>query len=169
MFVNQPNPFKSAEGTPYQQVRPVPAGAVRSSSSIPSELALRPVGSCSPPAQVSPVHRNSRGRPSVTNSPYPAIRTSSFPVESVSPKETVIHTCQWMKDDGTMCRKPITGTTVTDHLIIHGVTDMANDHCLPCRWFGCQLRGDKPTMKRESIARHVREKHLGCKRPQKQV
>jgi hypothetical protein len=145
--------------TSYRQIQHALAG---SSSSVPSELVLQPVGPRS-----LPVPRNSRGRRSVTSSPYPAIRKPSFPVDSVSPKETVLHTCQWMKDDGTICGEQITGMTITDHLVIHGVTDMPHDRRLLCRWPGCQLRGNKPTVKRESIARHVREKHLGCKRPSK--
>ena len=101
---------------------------------------------------------------SVTSFHYHPIRTYSLPVQSVSPKETP-HTCQWMRDNGTTCGALITGTIVSDHLVPHGVKDIARDYRVACRWLGCKLRGDKSTMKRESITRHVREKQLGCKRP----
>ena len=102
---------------------------------------------------------------SVTSSPYQPNRTFSLPVRSVSPKETLIHTCQWTRDDGTICGAQIKGATVPQHLTTHGVKNMFSGSPLPCRWLGCRLRRDKYTMTRKSIVRHVRERHLGCKRP----
>ena len=93
------------------------------------------------------------------------LSTFSLPVQSVSPKETLIHNCQWMKGDGTIYGAQIKGATVPQHLTTHGVKNMFSGSPLPCRWLGCRLRRDKYTVTRKSIVRHVRERHLGCKRP----
>ena len=165
MYVDQTKPLDSAMGTCYRQIRP-PAGVAQSSFSAPSDLTFQPMGSHPPSAQVPPIRQNSRGNRSVTTPPYHSIRTPSFPVQSVSPDETEIQTCQWMRDDGTSCGAPITGTvaSVSQHLTTHGIKDKASHLRLQCRWLGCRLRGDRDTLKRESMVRHVREKHLGWKR-----
>ena len=165
MFVDRTKPFNSVMGTHYRQIRP-PAGVVQSSFSVPPDLAFQPMGSHSPSAQVPPIRRDSRGNHSVTSSPYRSIRTSSLPVQSISPNETETQPCQWMRDDGTPCGAPITGTVanISQHLTTHNVKNMKYDAPLSCRWLGCRLRGDKNTIRRESIVRHVREKHFGCKR-----
>lgn len=43
---------------------------------------------------------------------------------------------------------------------------MFRDHDIKCNWVGCRRK--KP-MNRESIVRHIREVHLGLKRPPKQM
>jgi hypothetical protein len=166
VFVDQTMPSNSAMDTPYRQIHPAPAGVVWSPSSIPSHLASQPAVSRFPLAQAPPTRRDSWGGPSVPSPPYHRIpvRKSSLPVQSVSPKETV-HTCQWMIDDGTPCGAQTTHTMVRQHLrSTHGVKDMARNDLMLCRWLGCRLRGDKVTMNRESILRHVRERHLDCRR-----
>lgn len=167
VFIDQTIPFNPAMVTPYRQIRPVPSSVVRHPSSIPSDSASRPMVSHFPRAQVLPIRRDSLGSPSFTGSPHhPApVRTFSLPVQSVSPKETVLHTCQWMRDDGTPCGAQITYTTVPQHLrSAHGIKNMARDDPIPCRWSRCRPRGVKDTMNRESLVRHVREKHLFFKR-----
>lgn len=146
-----------------EQVPPAPTGVVQSSSSVPSALTFQNT-SYLPPAQVSSARRDSRWDRSVKSSPYHSTRTLSLPVQSVSHKEEVVQTCQWVGDDGTACGAQITPTSVPQHLITHGVKKLTHDHRLPCRWLGCRLKGDKGEMNRESIVRHVREKHMGCKR-----
>lgn len=132
-------------------------------SSIPPGSSTEAMVPRSPTAQI-PTRRNSRGSHFITNSPHLPTQTSSLPIQSISPRETVLHTCKWRKDDETICGAPITRLTVSEHLTTHGVERMARDHRLSCRWLGCHLRRGRTTINRESIARHVREKHLGCRR-----
>ena len=166
MFVDQTKSFNYVMGTHHQQIPPTPAGVVRGSFSVTSDSGLQRMVSRSPSAQVPPTRRTSRGGRSVTSSPYHPNRTFSLP-----PNEAEIRTCQWMGDDGAACGALIPGTvaSVSQHLTTHGVKDMAHDYALSCRWLGCRLRGAKITMRRESIVRHVREKHFGCKRSLQQV
>lgn len=53
----------------------------------------------------------------------------------------------------------ITRATAPKHLAVHGIKDMHKDYIVQCLWEGCWAQ-----MKRQSIARHVREVHLGSKR-----
>lgn len=101
--------------------------------------------------------RNSRKSP-VANPPYHFNQISSFAVQSSS------RTCEWIKDGGTRCGAQITRATVSEHLTTHGVKGLAYNRLISCGWLGCQLRGGKGKMKRESIVRHVREKHLHYRR-----
>ncbi|KAF8557871.1 hypothetical protein OG21DRAFT_135893 [Imleria badia] len=150
-------------GTPYQQIQPAPAVVVPDFPSFPSDLALQPTVSGFSPPQVPPTRRKPRGDRSVTSSPYHPTRTSSLPVQSVSRKETGT-CCQWVKEDGAVCGAHITLETVPQHLRTHDIENMAHNCLVSCRWLGCRLRGDKAKIKRESIARHVREIHLGSRR-----
>lgn len=173
MFVDQTMPCNSAMDTPHQQIHLAPVSVAQSPSSIHSDLASQHMVSRFPPGRVPPTRRDTWGAPTVNSSPYHRrpVRKSSLPVQSVSPEETaVLHTCQWMKDDGTPCGGQITHVIAQQHLrYIHSIKNMARGDLIPCRWLGCQLRGDKDTMNRESILRHVREHHLGRKRPTKRV
>lgn len=159
VFVNQTVPFNSAISGPHQQIQPTPAPVAAGFPTLPSDVTSRPTVSGFSP-QASPTRRKSRGNRFVINSPYPPTRTSSLPVQSVSRTETGAY-CQWVGEDGTVCGGHITSATVSQHLTTHGVVNMTYNHLLSCRWLECQLRRD---MKRESIVRHVRERHLGCKR-----
>ncbi|KIJ66133.1 hypothetical protein HYDPIDRAFT_27325 [Hydnomerulius pinastri MD-312] len=97
------------------------------------------------PEKILPIARN------ITS--YPDIRISD--PDHVSKR--IMHSCKWRRDDGSLCRGNISWTTCSDHLAVHGIEDMPSMLKITCGW--C----DK-TVKRESIVRHVREKHLGVKR-----
>ncbi|KAH0828982.1 hypothetical protein J3R83DRAFT_2416 [Lanmaoa asiatica] len=149
-------------GATYRQIQPAPANVTGSSSSINSDLALQPMVPRLFPQGMP--RQNPRGDRSVICSPHHPIRTLSSPVQAVSPKETSLHICQWTGNDDNICGAQITYASVPGHLTVHGVEHMAHNHRLPCRWSGCRLRRDKDMMKRESIVRHVREKHMGYRR-----
>ncbi|KAG6382128.1 hypothetical protein JVT61DRAFT_771 [Boletus reticuloceps] len=163
-FVDQTKGYHSAMGIPYQQIQSSPAGMVQIPSTSLHICRTQPMVSRSPPAQVPLTHRNSQGNHSITSPPYRPIRTSSLPVQSASPKEMMIGTCKWIGDDGAICGAQISWTTIPEHLAIHGIKKMTGNFRLQCRWLECRLRGDRKEMNRESIVRHVREKHLGRKR-----
>jgi len=194
MLVSQHESSHSAMRIPHSQMQPAPASVVQSPSPIPSDLALQPpptrhpirtssfpIQSVSPKEMISPTfqwvrdagirapssRRNSRRSNSVISSPHRPTRTSSAPVQPASPKEMALHICQWVGDDGMPCRAQITRADLSQHLAIHGVKGKAGDHRLSCRWLGCQLRGDRHTIKRESILRHVLEIHMGYRRVSK--
>jgi len=80
--------------------------------------------------------------------------------------DMVLHThiCEWINGDGSICMEPISRSTISGHLITHGITKMGHGCRLSCMWRGCRLRGGKPRLTRESILRHIREKHLQHKR-----
>ncbi|KAF8420572.1 hypothetical protein L210DRAFT_3654825 [Boletus edulis BED1] len=166
------NPFSVYDTLDYSQDHSTYAyshyngsqAVVQSPSNVPPYLPIQPTVSRSPPAQVPPTHRNSQGDHSITGSPYAPIRTSSLPVQSTLPQEVVMDTCKWMKVDGTVCEAQIASATVPEHLATHGIKKMTGNFRLECRWLECRLRGDRKEMKRESIVRHVREKHLRRKR-----
>ena len=171
MFVDKTVPFNSAVDTPNRHIQLVPTSMVRSPS-IPVDLASQSMVSRLPPAQVPLTRRDSLGSPSVTSSLFHSVPvTSSLPAQPVSPKETtVLHTCQWMKDDGTPCGTLITHAISRQHFRnTHGIKNMTRNAPIPCRWFGCRPRGGKDTVNRECILRHVREHHLGRRRPTKRV
>lgn len=162
MFADPTQLFNSEIGTPSEQVLPAFAGSTLKYSYVPSGLELQPMAPRPPTDRVQ--RRNSRRDSSVTSSPYPPMRTSSLPVQATTFEETAPHICQWVKDDGTLCRGRITRETTSQHLVTHGVVNKRHDDRMRCRWFKCRIKGDKEEMKRESIVRHVREKHLGYRR-----
>ncbi|KIJ08783.1 hypothetical protein PAXINDRAFT_102444 [Paxillus involutus ATCC 200175] len=104
--------------------------------------------------------------PSTTRSlTYPLHHSSPYPNMQAGPyghsSETTPHKCGWRATDGSTCKGSITGVTIPEHLVQHGITDMAYSVRIQCRW--CP-DGKKP-IKRESIVRHVREVHMLLKRP----
>ncbi|KAF8420574.1 hypothetical protein L210DRAFT_2253540 [Boletus edulis BED1] len=163
-FVDRTKAYHAAMGIPYQQIQSFPASVVQSPSTVPPYLPLQPMVCRSPLTQVPPAHQNPQGNHSITSSHYHPVRTSSLPVQSASPQEVVLGTCKWMKEDGTVCEAQIAYATVPEHLATHGIKKMTGNFRLECRWLECRLRGDRKEMNRESIVRHVREKHLGRKR-----
>ncbi|KAG9312316.1 hypothetical protein JVU11DRAFT_7630 [Chiua virens] len=130
------------------------AGAAQPSFSIQSGLELRSAVPSHSAAYAQPACRDPQ------ESSYPtgthAIPTSSPSLSGISPRETV---CQWVVGDGILCERWVTYKDVPDHLATHGVIKLPHDHLVSCKWSGCGQ-----TMKRESIARHVRERHLGYNR-----
>jgi len=68
-------------------------------------------------------------------------------------------TCQWVMEDSSSCEKTISRENVTGHLAEHGIRCMSRDLIVQCCWRGCGT-----SVKRQNIARHVREVHLGLKR-----
>ncbi|KAF8131944.1 hypothetical protein EV363DRAFT_1134491, partial [Boletus edulis] len=163
-FVDRSKAYHAAMGIPYQQIQSFPTSVVQSPSTVPPYLPLQPMVCRSPLTQVPPAHQNPQGNHSITSSHYHLVRTSSLPVQSASPQEVVLGTCKWMKEDGTVCEARITSATVPEHLATHGIKKMTGNFRLECRWLECRLRGERKEMNRESIVRHVREKHLGRKR-----
>ena len=157
--VDEVKPFSSVLDTPGQLIQSTPTGVMQIPAFIPSGSAIQTIAPCPSMAKVStcPNLRYIR-------SPYHPRRTYSLPVQSVSPTDTMLHTCEWVKEDGTTCGVPITKSTVSEHLIIHGVQNKTHNHRLVCGWHGCRLRKGKGVMNRESIVRHIRERHLGYKR-----
>ncbi|KAI6002640.1 hypothetical protein F5J12DRAFT_207943 [Pisolithus orientalis] len=68
--------------------------------------------------------------------------------------------CGWRDNDGKICDMPVTYNNLVHHFAaVHDIKDMAFDAIIECRW--CRP-GNR--MKRESILRHLREKHLGYPR-----
>ncbi|KAH0828999.1 hypothetical protein J3R83DRAFT_2448 [Lanmaoa asiatica] len=67
--------------------------------------------------------------------------------------------CQWMSGDGLTCGQMVTGGTVSAHLAEHGIQNMHRDRIVRCCWSECYI-----LIKRQGIARHYREVHLGVKR-----
>lgn len=166
MSIDQTELFNSEIGTPYERVF-----AGLTPSPIPSSLVFQPMV---PPPPIESVQRHDlnswRARScSVASSPHPLIRTSSLPVQATSFGKTVKHFCEWVKDDGTLCAAHITRETISKHLIVHGIKLMPKNMPVRCRWFRCRIKGNKETMNRESIVRHVRETHLGYFRWQENV
>ena len=143
---------------PYQQIQLTPNVVARNyfTPSSPTTQITVPLSSTT--------RLHSRGARANQSFPYHPTRASSSPIPSVSPSDTLLHACGWINDDGTFCMESISRLTVSDHLITHGITNMEHDRRISCRWVGCRLRGGKGEMKRESIVRHVREKHLQCRR-----
>ncbi|KAF8845890.1 hypothetical protein BDN67DRAFT_960512 [Paxillus ammoniavirescens] len=97
--------------------------------------------------------------PPHNSSPYPNMQAGPYKHSS----ETIPKKCGWRATDGSTCEGSITGATISEHLVQHGITDMAYSVRIECRW--CP-DGKKP-IKRESIVRHVREVHMRLKRPPK--
>lgn len=129
-------------GITYGHVRSSLPGRRLRSSSIPSQLAFQPMD---PPSVTSSVHHS-----------------MTVPVLWPAP-QTVFYICLWM-DNGIICETQITWASVPEHLTIHGVTNMAHDHRVPCRWWGCLTGGKEDGMDYQSIVRHVRDVHLGHSR-----
>ncbi|KAI9573248.1 hypothetical protein HD554DRAFT_1161425 [Boletus coccyginus] len=140
---------------------------------LPTCQEVRDAGMRTPPSRpfipsyfahrLPPTPRKSRGH-SVASSPSRPTRTSSLPVQSVSPQVSALHICQWVGDDGMPCGAQITRADLSQHLTTHDIKDKAHDYRLLCRWLGCRLRGDKHMIKRESILRHILERHMGYRR-----
>ena len=88
------------------------------------------------------------------------ITASSSSVQPVAPSDAGLYSCGWINDDGTMCIAPISKFTVPVPLITHSIANMTRVRPIECRWQGC----GKKLLKRESIVRHVRERHLQQRR-----
>ncbi|KAG9308164.1 WD40-repeat-containing domain protein [Chiua virens] len=158
-FSEETRPFNSFVGTSYQEVQTPLSGTAQTVPSITESSILESIDPRTFSLTVSPA------RPS--QNPQ-----SSFPAKSVlrrltrSPSlanDSALHTCGWINDDGTMCAQPITTTSLSHHLTIHGANELRRDHRVSCRWTGCRLK-DQTKMNRESMLRHVREVHMGLKR-----
>ncbi|KIK76742.1 hypothetical protein PAXRUDRAFT_413549 [Paxillus rubicundulus Ve08.2h10] len=78
------------------------------------------------------------------------------PISVSDPAGEAALTCKWRATNGSICGASITGSTVPQHLVQHGITKLSFDTLIECHW--CP-NGSKP-MKRESIVRHVRGVHL---------
>ncbi|KIM50924.1 hypothetical protein SCLCIDRAFT_1225001 [Scleroderma citrinum Foug A] len=65
--------------------------------------------------------------------------------------------CGWVDRRGNVCGEPITNDCARHLATAHGITKKSPDSAITCGWCSKQ-------MKRESMLRHVRERHLGKKR-----
>ncbi|KIJ63503.1 hypothetical protein HYDPIDRAFT_112924, partial [Hydnomerulius pinastri MD-312] len=103
------------------------------------------------PRAVRPVPQNfsSPVQNTASHSNIPLTRRHSF--------ETAIHSCEWRRDDGSICLDSISFMTCPEHLAIHGIKNMASNLPIICGWCG-------NTVKRYNIIRHVRERHLLARR-----
>ncbi|KIK17035.1 hypothetical protein PISMIDRAFT_15442 [Pisolithus microcarpus 441] len=64
--------------------------------------------------------------------------------------------CLYPGLNGKRCSQEITCAKVSEHFVIHGITNKHRDEAIPCEWDGCS-RG----VVRHNFVRHIREKHLG--------
>ncbi|KAG1732913.1 uncharacterized protein EDB91DRAFT_1084643 [Suillus paluster] len=68
--------------------------------------------------------------------------------------------CGWSDDHGS-CNNTVNVTRIGEHMLsCHFKSPLRADSRLECRWKGCQLR--KP-IRRDTMVRHIVEKHLGVK------
>ncbi|KIK76066.1 hypothetical protein PAXRUDRAFT_171007 [Paxillus rubicundulus Ve08.2h10] len=93
------------------------------------------------------------------SSPYPNARAGLHGRSS----ERTLHKCGWRTTDVSICGGTISGATVSQHLVQHGITNMSFDAPVRCRW----CPDGKKLMNRKSILRHVHEVHLRLERPSK--
>ncbi|KIK77408.1 hypothetical protein PAXRUDRAFT_379600 [Paxillus rubicundulus Ve08.2h10] len=95
---------------------------------------------------------------------YPPLHSSPYSKKQAGlyghPPETAPHRCGWRATDGSTCEGSLTGSTISEHLVQHGITDLASSVRVECRW----CPDGRKAIKRESIVRHVREVHLCLKR-----
>ncbi|KAI6036908.1 hypothetical protein BKA83DRAFT_192985 [Pisolithus microcarpus] len=87
-------------------------------------------------------------RASQANSPSASQKNNYHNCE---PKE-----CLYPGLNGKRCSQEITCAKVSEHFVIHGITNKHRDEVIPCEWDGCS-RG----VVRHNFVRHIREKHLG--------
>ncbi|KAI6012232.1 hypothetical protein EDC04DRAFT_741338 [Pisolithus marmoratus] len=67
--------------------------------------------------------------------------------------------CRYPGPGGNHCLQVITCKDVSEHLIIHGITNMSRDKMITCHWDGCSA-----DVSRHNFVRHIREKHFQHKR-----
>lgn len=84
-----------------------------------------------------------------------------FEQQSTLFERSVSH-CKWKDESGPVCEEVLTYGSLPEHLSMHGIKNMTRDSSTKCNWVGCKR---KRPMNRESIVRHIREVHLGLKRP----
>ncbi|KAF9222387.1 hypothetical protein BS17DRAFT_783637 [Gyrodon lividus] len=131
----------------------------------PGPLQLVPIHTTTnvSPAGQAGVPRNSRTICAMRYAPYPTYNPLPQPnMRAVLPGQLseTPHECGWREEDGSICGKSISRTTVPQHLTVHQITDMASNVPIICRW----CRDGRKPIKRESIVRHMREVHLHVRR-----
>jgi hypothetical protein len=107
-------------------------------------------------------HRpNSHRVRSRTHTPYSTYNAPSSSNESFPETNPHSRLCGWRSEDDSECGGVVTRQTVSQHLAAwHGIRKKASHERITCRW--CP-DGTDP-IKRESIARHLREVHLRLRR-----
>ncbi|KAF9230456.1 hypothetical protein BU15DRAFT_69182 [Melanogaster broomeanus] len=122
---------------------------------LPASSGLPFAGSSEVNALRETASRTPRKFRSNTHAPYSIHTAHSHSNVPAVPSRTEANSfqCGWRVTDSSICGELITRDTLPDHLVAHGIVDMAHDEPVTCRW--CR-EGRKP-MKRESIVRHIRE------------
>lgn len=123
------------------------------------------------PHSFHPVHHHDTGNPSVHGRSPEAdhFHTGPFmnaPAADVPPNLAAHeYLCGWRDNSGGKCGARVTYHNLAHHFaIVHGIRNMASDVEIMCRW--CP---PGTIVKRESLLRHLRERHLGYQRLKKRV
>jgi hypothetical protein len=105
-------------------------------------------------------HRNSLSRPSCR-------RRRKSHTQEPQPSPSPTYSCYWVKEDNTFCGHKGSEIKLRKHFRTH--LSGPQNALIKCRWLGCQYkkRTDSTvnTIRRDSMWRHVRERHLKIKRP----
>jgi hypothetical protein len=89
----------------------------------------------------------------------PSSSISATPAHTSSPSSIhILGNCRWVDRGGT-CNELLSWKSVSAHLRDRHVVRYGSEQLVTCLWLGCSS-----IMKKESLVRHIRERHLGARR-----